>query len=429
MRSKTLIVPVFGLSLALAACGGGSSGNFEPDPDPDPDPDPTTGTCAAPTVSMQLPPAPGPSASNPPPIAVEPIFTSLTFDQPLAMLQAPDDGSRWFVVERQGSVRVFPNDGAATLEDVELFADLRSRVNAGPGEAGLLGMAFHPDFETTGEVYLSYTRNTPLESVISCVEVDSDTGALDLGTEVILMTIPQPNTNHNGGNIAFGPDGLLYIGLGDGGGAGDPGENGQDTTNLLGTIVRIDVGGAGDYSIPADNPFAGNTECVGGSGSMACPEIFAYGFRNPWRFSFDRETGDLWAGDVGQGAWEEIDRVEISMNYGWDEREGAHCFEPPTGCDTASVDPITEYDHGLGRSVTGGYVYRGDEFPALQGFYLFGDFGSGRIWAVPFDSAIGTAPDALADTALSISSFAESNDGALYVLDYGNGTIHRIVAD
>jgi glucose/arabinose dehydrogenase len=160
---------------------------------------------------------------------------------------------------------------------------------------------------------------------------------------------------------------------------------------------------------------------------MACPEIFAYGFRNPWRFSFDRDSGDLWVGDVGQGAWEEIDRVEISLNYGWDEREGAHCFEPPNGCDTNNVDPVTEYDHSIGRSITGGYVYRGDAFPGLQGLYVFGDFATGRIWSVPFDSPIGTLPDPLADTALSISSFAESNDGELFVLDFGNGTIHRIV--
>lgn len=290
-------------------------------------------------------------------------------------------------------------------------------------------MAFHPDFENSGEVYLSYTRSTPIESVVSCFTVDSASGELDTDSEELVLSIPQPNTNHNGGNIAFGPDGLLYIGFGDGGGAGDPDENGQDTTNVLGTIVRIDVGGAGNYVIPADNPFAGNSECMNGSGTMACPEIFAYGFRNPWRFSFDRDTGELWAGDVGQAAWEEIDRVEISMNYGWDEREGAHCFEPPSGCDTNNVDPITEYDHSLGSSVTGGYVYRGDDFPDLQGFYLFGDFGSGRIWSVPFDSPVGTEPDLLVDTALGISSFAESNDGELFVLDFGGGTIHRVIGN
>ena len=422
MRSiTTRATPVLAISFVLGACGGSSS-SFEP-----PAPEPPAAACDAATVTTQLPPAPGVPAAGSPSIAVQQVFTSISFDQPLAMLQAPGDGSRWFVVERQGTIRVFPNDADVAVADVEMFADLRDRVNSGPGEGGLLGMAFHPDFENSGEVYLSYTRGTSIESVVSCFTIDSSSGMLDTDTEEILLTIPQPNTNHNGGNVTFGPDGFLYIGFGDGGGAGDPGENGQDTTNMLGTIVRLDIGGAGDYAIPPDNPFAGNTECVNGSGTMACPEIFAYGFRNPWRFSFDRDTGELWAGDVGQGTWEEIDRVEISLNYGWDEREGAHCFEPPSGCDTNNVDPITEYDHGVGRSVTGGYVYRGDGFPALQGFYFFGDFATGRIWSVPFDSPIGTPPDLLSDTALGISSFAESNDGELFVLDFGDGTIHRIV--
>lgn len=408
------------VSLAVAACGGGGS-TFEPPPDPEP------AVCDAATFTSQLPPTPGQPAAVPPSIAVQQAFTAISFDQPLAMLQAPADDTRWFVVERQGTIRVFPNEADVVAGDVEMFADLRNRVNSSPGEGGLLGMAFHPDFQNSGEVYVSYTRGTPLESVVSCFTVDGSSGALDTGSEEILLTVPQPNTNHNGGNVAFGPDGFMYIGFGDGGGAGDPGENAQDTTNVLGTIVRIDIGGPGDYAIPADNPFAGNTECTNGSGTMPCPEIFAYGFRNPWRFSFDRDTGELWAGDVGQASWEEVDRVEISLNYGWDEREGAHCFEPTNGCNTNNVDPVTEYDHGVGRSITGGYVYRGDTFPGLQGLYVFGDFATGRIWSVPFDSPIGTPPDPLADTALSISSFAESNEGELFVLDFGNGTIHRIV--
>lgn len=404
MRSTTRIAPVLVSSLAFAACGGGSS-NFEPPPDPEP-------------------PPPG----DPPAIAVQQVFAPLAFNQPLLMLQAPGDDTLWYIVERRGTIAVFPNDSGTVAADVETFANLTATVNSSPGEGGLLGMAFHPDFATNREVFLSYTRGN-LESVVSRFTVDAGTGLLDAASEELVMVVPQPNTNHNGGNIVFGPDGFLYVGFGDGGGAGDPGENGQDTTNVLGTIVRIDVDSADPYAIPPDNPFAGNTECVNGSGTMNCPEIFAFGFRNPWRFSFDRQTGELWAGDVGQNDWEEIDRVEISLNYGWDEREGAHCFEPPTGCDTNNVDPITEYDHGLGASVTGGYVYRGADFPDLQGLYLFGDFGSGRIWSVPFDSPIGTSPDLLEDTALSISSFAESNDGELFVLDYGNGTIHRIVAN
>jgi glucose/arabinose dehydrogenase len=391
--------------LGLAACDGGSA-SFNPLPPEEP-----------------LPP------DEPPAIAVEPAFPQLAFEQPLAMMQSPDDPTSWFVVEKAGAVWVFPDDPDATLNDVVLFADISDRVDSAPSEAGLLGMAFDPDFGTNGEVYLSYTRSIAgLESVISRFVVDPATGAVDVSSEEILLTVPQFAGNHNGGNIAFGPDGFLYLGFGDGGGSGDPQDNGQDTTNLLATISRIDVGSATPYAIPADNPFAGNTECSQGTGTAGCPEIFAWGFRNPWRFSFDRETGELWVGDVGQNSWEEIDRVLVSENYGWSQREGAHCFDPPTGCSTDNVDPITEYSHDLGSSVTGGYVYRGSEIPDLEGFYVFGDFGSGRIWSVASDSEQGVEPDELVDTSLSIASFAESNDGELYVIDIGAGTIHRIVS-
>jgi glucose/arabinose dehydrogenase len=361
-------------------------------------------------------------------LAVEQVFTQLAFDEPLLMLKAPGDDTRWFVVEKGGVVRVFPDDPAATLADVEVFADLRGIVDASFNESGLLGMAFHPDFESNEQVFLSYTApGTPLVSVVSRFTLDLD-GSLDLSSEELVLTVPQPFANHNGGNIAFGPDGFLYIALGDGGGAGDPGEHGQDTTTLLGSILRIDVDGAAPYGIPPDNPFAGNTECVDGEGQLDCPEIFAWGFRNPWRFSFDADTGDLWVGDVGQETWEEIDRVEASGNYGWDEREGAHCFEPPAGCSLDNLDPITEYDHALGISVTGGYVYRGSAIPDLVGFYVFGDFGSGRIFAVHSNSEPVTVPEELVDTPVAISSFAEDEAGELYVLDFRNGTIHRVVS-
>lgn len=406
MTQCTTAGAIAAVALLLSACGSGSA-SFEPPPDSEP-----------------------PPPSGPPAISVEPAFSGLSFNQPLALLQPPGDGSRWFVVERPGTIHMFPDDDNAAMADVGLFADLTARVNATPGEAGLLGMAFHPAFADNGQVYLSYTRGS-LESVVSQFVVDAVTGDLDPGSEEILLVVPQPETNHNGGNIVFGPDGFLYIGFGDGGGAGDPGENGQDTGNVLGTILRIDVDGNRPYEIPADNPFAGNTECFNGSsaGMLPCPEIFAYGFRNPWRFSFDRDTGELWAGDVGQGSWEEVDRVEAGMNYGWDEREGAHCFEPTSGCATDNVDPIAEYDHSLGSSVTGGYVYRGSDVPALVGFYVFADYGSGRIWGVPFDSSQGTEPEELADTELRIASFAESNSGELFVLHIAGGTIHRIAAN
>jgi len=394
------------LALLQSACGGGSSGaNFAPSPPPPP-------------------PPPGGTAT----VAVERVYSQLTFASPVALLQAPGDGSRWYVVEQAGVVRVFDDDPNVQQAAVEVFIDIRGRVTSG-GELGLLGMAFHPDFAANGRVYLSYTGGVPLTSVVSRFTVNAGTGNLDPNSESVVISVPQDRTNHNGGHIAFGPDGYLYVGLGDGGGAGDPNERAQDTTYLLGSILRLDVDGAPPYAIPPDNPFAGNTSCVGGSGTMSCPEIFAWGFRNPWRFSFDRQTGELWVGDVGQGAWEEIDRVDLGMNYGWDEREGAHCYEPPTGCSMNNVDPITEYANaGDNISVTGGYVYRGTVLTDLQGFYLFSDYGSGRIWAVASNSAQGTVADELADTALSVSSFGEGADGELYILNYSGGGIWHIVA-
>jgi hypothetical protein len=202
----------------------------------------------------------------------------------------------------------------------------------------------------------------------------------------VLLTVDQPFSNHNGGNLVFGPDGLLYAGLGDGGSSGDPQDNAQNTRTLLGKMLRIDVSAGTGYTIPASNPFAANSRCTTGNGSDPCPEIFAFGFRNPWRFSFDRATGELWVGDVGQGAWEEVDRVVAGGNYGWRFREGAHCFEPASGCPTAHdgqplIDPVAEYDHATGESITGGYVYRGTANPALVGRYVFADFISGRLFA------------------------------------------------
>ena len=394
------------LLLLLGACGGGSS---------------------TPAVAIQPPPPPPPPPpTGSPAVDVQRVFDQISFTSPIALMQAPGDNSRWFAVEQAGVVRVFDNNQNVMQADVDVFVDISGRVSSG-GETGLLGMAFHPDFATNGQVYLSYTRGGPLTSVISQFTVDAVSGNLDAASESIILSVPQDFSNHNGGNIVFGPDGFLYIGFGDGGRGGDPNERAQDTNYILGSMVRIDVDGASPYAIPATNPFSSNTNCVNGTGTMPCPEIYAWGFRNPWRFSFDSQTGELWVGDVGQGTWEEIDRVERGMNYGWDEREGAHCFEPASGCSTNNVDPITEYDHRVGFSVTGGYVYRGTAIPALQGYYVFGDFASGRIWGVPATSAQGTAPEELDDTTLGISSFAEGLDGKLYALDYGGGAIYQIV--
>lgn len=349
-------------------------------------------------------------------------FPNLGFNQPVLMLQAPGDASRMFVVEQAGTVRVLANSDSATASTV--FINISDHVDSSAPEAGLLGMAFDPDFASNGRVFLCYTRSgpnstTPLVSVIARY-TSSDGGAtLNPNSEVVLLTQDQPFVNHNGGHIVFGPDGYLYVGLGDGGSSGDPQDNGQNTNTLLGKLLRIDVRGTTvPYGIPADNPFAA------GGGRK---EIYAYGLRNPWRFQFDRATGELWLADVGQYKWEEVDRITRSGNYGWDEREGAHCFEPATGCRTSGlIDPVAEYDHTNGRcSITGGFVYRGSAIAALKGTYLYGDFCTGEIWGLP--SAGGTAARLFAG-GINISSFGEDNAGEVYVVSYGDGTLRRIVS-
>jgi glucose/arabinose dehydrogenase len=395
------------LALVLAACGGSSGGGSPMVPPPPP------------------PPAPPPPAATPT-IDVAHVFPQLSFVQPLLLVQAPIDSTQWYVAERRGLIHRFANDQSANSSTV--FLDITDRVDAGPGEAGLLGVAFHPSYPAVPEVYVSYTRTGgPLVSYVSRFTTVDGGLTLDATTEEVILTVLQDFGNHNGGNILFGPDDDLYIGFGDGGSGGDPNNRAQTTTNLLGAILRIDVSGAPPYNIPADNPFAVNSlsPCVQGFGGADCPEIFAWGLRNPWRFSFDRQTDALWVGDVGQGNWEEVDRVANGDNLGWREREGAHCFDPSSGCATTFVDPITEYDHSLGVSITGGFVYRGAAIPDLIGWYVFGDFGSGRIFAVPADSPTGTAPAELLGSGLSIASFAESNDGEIYIVDYG-GSIRQI---
>ncbi len=387
-------------ALFAAACGSGSG---------------------SPTIT--LPPPPPPSGTN---LALQPVFTQLSFVQPLAMLQAPGDDTRWYVASQTGVIRVFANQANPAFSSV--FADLTARVDDSASESGLLGVAFHPDFANNRQVFVSYTRTgSPFESVVSRFTATS-ADLLNTGSEVVLLTAAQDFSNHNGGHLAFGPDGMLYIGFGDGGSRGDPNNRAQTTTNILGSIVRIDVDGATPYAIPSGNPFAGNTECATGFGSANCPEIYAFGLRNPWRFSFDRQGGALWAGDVGQSSFEEIDRIEAGMNYGWRQREGAHCFQPATGCSTNNVDPISEYGRTIGSSVTGGYVYRGSALPALVGQYVFADFVSGRLLTVDAGSAQGAVANERLDSALNISSFGEGNDGELYVIDYASGTLHQIVA-
>jgi hypothetical protein len=311
------------------------------------------------------------------------------------MKQAPNDASRWFVVEQGGRIRAFENDAAASTTDD--FIDLGSRVNF-DGEGGLLGMAFHPDFATNGRVFLNFTVLTGGRVRSVTAEFTSSDGGqtLDPASERDLLTVVKPEANHNGGNLEFGPDGFLYVGLGDGGGSGDPGDHAQDPHVLLGKMLRIDVDsrpGGAPYGIPAGaegNPFEGNALCnADGTGAQNCPEIYALGFRNPWRWSFDRQGGELWVADVGQADWEEIDRVELGKNYGWNTREGAHCFEPATGCSSAGLtDPVAEYGHDIGFSIIGGYVYRGGQATDKAGRYVFGDLG-GMIASLAPDGAGG----------------------------------------
>jgi len=351
---------------------------------------------------------------------------------PVALLQSPADAARWFVVEQSGRVHTFVNDNAVTTTSV--FVDIASRIVC-CGESGLLGMAFHPSYPADPRVFLYYTVAAPLR-VRLAVYYSRDGGAtLDATSEQVLLTVPKPESNHNGGQVAFGQDGYLYVGIGDGGGSGDAHGtigNGQETQTLLGKILRIDVnstaGGLG-YAIPAGNPFSANAPCgAAGSGSSSCPEVYAWGLRNPWRFSFDRTSGALWIGDVGQNLWEEIDRITAPGNLGWRCREGAHAFNTDCGSGTALIDPVAEYAHSVGQSVTGGFVYRGSQFPALRGSYVFGDFVSGRLWSIPADSSAGTL--SISDgqqTGLSIASFGEGNDGELWVVDYA-GALYRVTA-
>jgi glucose/arabinose dehydrogenase len=395
---------------ALAACGGGGS-----DGSPDVDPPPVD--------ALEL--------------ATRRAFANLPpFETPVLALQAPGDTSAWYVVEQAGRVRVFAND--ADVSGSTDFVDLRARVTSG-GEAGLLGMAFHPSYPGDPRVFLSYTATVggDLVSRISAFRTTDGGETLAPDTEEVLLSAMQPASNHNGGHVAFGPDdGLLYVGLGDGGGSGDPSApigNGQKLTTLLGKMLRIDVDGTSDglpYRIPAGNPHAGNAPCPNGGGTRPCPEIFAYGFRNPWRWSFDRAGADLWVADVGQGAREEVDLVVPGGNYGWRCFEGTQPYNADCGPNAGlSLPPAVEYDHAAGRSITGGYVYRGGTIPALRGRYVFGDFITGRLWHVPgtvTPTLTVTAAQAF-ETGLGLVSFAEDVAGELYVLDYGGGTLHRVV--
>jgi uncharacterized repeat protein (TIGR03806 family) len=359
-------------------------------------------------------------------------WSGIAFAQPIYLTQAPGDDTQWYVVERTGKVRAFPTTATADAQAHD-FATVT--VNAA-GEGGLLGMAFHPQWPAKREVYVSFTRSVvagdPLPptcpgssdvftSVVARYHSTNNGVSLDSPADEILK-VGQPFSNHDGGNIQFGPDGFLYFGLGDGGSGDDPCGSGQNLGSLLGKILRIDVDApAGAYKIPADNPLSGN--------AAARPEIWSYGHRNPWRWSFDKASGDLWLGDVGQNTWEEVDRVVKGGNYGWNTCEGFHKRGSTTAlCNTPGlIDPIVEHPRTEAQSITGGYVYRGSAMPSLVGTYIYGDYITGNIWALLYDADNKPTPKVISTVAAStLVSFAQGNDGEVYTVQI-NGVLSKLV--
>lgn len=355
-------------------------------------------------------------------LGLTPIVSGLS--SPLLATSAGDGSGRLFVVEKTGKVRIVKGGKLVSAP----FIDLSQSVSKGE-EQGLLGLAFHPSYKTNGKLYLSYTDLNGT-SVIREYRVSvSDPDRVDGSSGRTLLRVKQPYDNHNGGNIAFGPDGYLYIGFGDGGNRGDPGNRAQSLNTLLGKLLRIDVDkrtGSLPYGIPPSNPYVGRS---------GLDQIWAYGLRNPWRWSFDRATGDLWVGDVGQSAWEEVDRALAvhgqnagrGLNFGWRAMEGTHCYQPSSGCvRTGKTLPLTEYGHTDGRcSITGGYVYRGQAYPDLVGAYVYADYCSGEIWYLDRGAARGTAAVRALDMSGRITSFGEDQAGELYLTDAA-GTVFRI---
>lgn len=374
---------------------------------PTPGPTPTTS------------PAPTSAAWNPAAVSVNFSTVATVPGRPLAIANAADGSGRLFVAEQGGAIYIVSGGSVSASP----FLYISSQVSGG-GEQGLLGLAFHPDYPTDGRVFVDYT-DLAGDTVVSSFQVDPGTPDVVVpGSEVVVLTVDQPYANHNGGAINFGPDGYLYVALGDGGSGGDPGNRAQDLDSLLGKILRIDVDnptGGMNYGIPGSNPFAGQAGRRG--------EIWLYGLRNPFRFSFDRTTGDLWLGDVGQLDWEEVDVARAGvggLNFGWRVMEGAHCYSPSSGCSTAGlVLPVVEYGHEFGCAVIGGNVYRGSASPLLRGGYVFSDECTGLTWAV---SATGSGAQALvqvADASAGIAGYGEDEAGELYAADLG-GQIYRI---
>lgn len=378
--------------------------------------------------------------------AVEPLpnlelkiaFPRLRFDRPITAISAPGEDSRLYLVEQKGRILRLPQDRETA--DIEVFLDISDRKTYVENEEGLLGFAFHPQYESNGKIYIYYTQHHPRRSVLSELRRSFTEPSIDIHTERVLMEIPQPYGNHNSGSLSFGPDGHLYIGLGDGGSANDPHDNGQNLRSLLGKILRIDVNSKSEnrpYAIPRDNPFVNS-----GSGIRA--EIWAFGFRNPWGMSFDPATGALWMADVGQNKWEEINIVVRGGNYGWNTYEGFHLFKEPASKAVNTIFPVMEYPHSPqydsqatfphspGLSITGGFVYRGKRLTDFDGVYFYGDFATGTLWGLRLEHGkvthLGSVNEmpSNAKPRRSISGFGIDSDGEIYVLSF-DGRIYTLM--
>lgn len=401
-----LVPPAIGL-VGLGCGGGSSGGGFVPPPN-------NSGTYGIPqreVVSGLTFPTTGPT--QPSQYTIDRAFPGLSFSSPLFLTEIPDGSNRLVAVEQGGRIMAFPNQQSATQGQVQVFLDISARLITS-GEEGLLGLAFAPDYATSGQLYVHYSADNPRRSIIARFRRSTANPMVgDPGSEEQVLVIPQPFANHNGGMLAFGPDGMLYISLGDGGSGGDPQNNGQDLSTLLGSMLRIDVR-TQPYTVPADNPFVNQ--------AGAAPEIWAYGLRHPWRFSFDRQNGELWVGDVGQGAREEISVVTPGANLGWRVYEGSVVYANPQNLPpTSFTQPVVDYDRGGGNAVIGGYVYRGSRVQSLVGRYLYADNGSGNVWlydpSTRVTQVIGTMPNP--------SSFGEDAAGEVYLVSLG-GAIYRV---
>jgi len=359
-------------------------------------------------------------------VALTPIAEGL--NRPLFVTGAGDDSGRLFVAEQGGTIRIW-QDGALLSEP---FLDISDRVNDDAPERGLLGLAFDPAYPNNGRFFVNYTDADGATMVARFTVDANDPNRADPASERQTLRMEQPASNHNGGMVLFGPDGYLYIGTGDGGAANDKFGNGQNPETLLGKMLRIDVSNEDNqpYAIPPDNPWVG----MDWNGVDVRDEIWAVGLRNPWRYSFDRATGDLWIADVGQRLHEEIDMIPAGtpgpLNFGWPIMEGNHCFPENAACDpTGLVLPVLEYEHEGACSVTGGYVYRGQNFPGLDGVYFYSDYCSGDIWTLIPDGEGGWLNAMVLDTDMSVSSFGQDDAGELYVTDLGEGSVYRITLD